>query len=159
MIFCYGLLLEYERALRHVLWIEGYENIDLFNFFKEGKYYSLFLQRHNLFGYDEYEILEKIDTYEPFQAFYLNELLLFMKTLVLSKKVSININIDYNITTFRNSIMHATNPISKNESEVSDYFIYNIDDYNNLINHVGYLEETIGVIRNYIQNYQNSNLL
>lgn len=102
-IYIYSLLLAFEKGLRELLIQNGLGNEDMIKF------------RHS-------KIKEEMKELEPFQTFYLKDLI----KLANSKKI-LNISESVN-NDIRNVVMHAKNPVRHEDYEAAD-FIYNIESF------------------------------
>lgn len=145
MIYCYGVLLELERTLRRFLTKKGFTNADVVAYFQSSpKSYDDFKRRHRQKpDADDRDVLDAVDTFEPFQSFFLSEVIWFIQHLVKQKKIDAPLRLKEDVTAFRNIIMHAKYPIPNDGDADEDGLIYRYEDYANLMDTVAHIHDVI----------------
>jgi hypothetical protein len=84
-----------------------------------------------------------VDTFEPFQSFFLSEVIWFIQHLVKQKKIDAPLRLKEDVTAFRNIIMHAKYPIPNDGDADEDGLIYRYEDYANLMDTVAHIHDVI----------------
>jgi len=130
MIYYYGLLLELERSLRALLIAHGFRNEDIIDYYLSTKErQEKFMTRHGKDKLEKATLMERFDTIHPFQNFLLSDLTWYINHLIKHGTIRFDKRINDDMLAFRNKVMHAKNPISKETNDTEDIPIYNLQDY------------------------------
>ena len=139
-VYGYSKILKFEKMLRELLLDKGLKNEDMKQFLKEKSHKNEIFRGR----YEKYDKLP-IKSTEPFQCFYLLELL-----SLLSQKTIIKI--DQRINELRNYVMHNKNIIlHKNYNEAN--LIYDFQSFEKVFNLVMLFKEYFKKL----ENAQNNN--
>lgn len=120
-IYIYSLLLAFEKGLRELLIHNGLGNEDMIEFLPS-------------------KIKEEMKELEPFQTFYLKDLI----KLANSKKI---LRLSESVNDIRNIVMHAKNPVKYKDYEVAG-LIYNIESFKNFFKSIKLLQSELRKVTN-----------
>ncbi len=120
-IYIYSLLLAFEKGIRELLIHNGLGNEDMIEFLQS-------------------KIKEEMKELEPFQTFYLKDLI----KLANSKKI---LRLSESVNDIRNIVMHAKNPVKYKDYEVAG-LIYNIESFKNFFKSIKSLQSELRKVTN-----------
>lgn len=147
LIYIYSLLLEFEKGLRELLTYCELSNNDMIEFFEKSpkdsrdKRYHLNQFKH----FSKPGIKEEMKEFEPFQMFYLRDLI----GLTNFKKI---LNISESVNDIRNIAMHAKNPVKHKDYETAGW-IYTFESFNIFFQSIKLLQLELRKVTNKI-NYK-----
>lgn len=142
-IYIYSLLLEFEKGLRELLTYSGVSNKDMIEFFKKHSKDSYFMEQFK--HYSNPEIKNEMKELEPFQMFFLKDLI----GLANSKKI---LKISESVNDIRNIVMHAKNPVKHKDYEIAG-LIYNFESFEKFFQSIKLLQLELRKVTNKI-NYK-----
>jgi len=148
MIYYYGLILELERNLRVLLTSNDLRNEDIIDYYlSTKKRQEKFMTKHGMNKLEKSKLMELFDTIHPFQNFLLSDLTWYINHLVNQREIRFDKTIDEDIMKFRNKVMHAKNPISKEANDTEGIPIYNMQDYLRTCDIVNEIQDIIETVQ------------
>lgn len=123
-IYIYSLLLTFERGLRELLICSELDNEDMVEFFKKHQDGNDYFKGQFEY-YSKQKTKKEMKELEPFQIFYLKDLIGLTNSNNLLK-------LPGSITDIRNIVMHARNPVRHKDYEIAG-LIYDIEYFKNFI--------------------------
>jgi hypothetical protein len=130
-IYLYKMILDFENSLRNLLVLDDLKNEDMIVFFKKhanDEYYSKRLECHN-----KKSEIEKRKQLEPFQTFYLKDLI----GLINHKNI---LKLSEEACDVRNQVVHFVSPV-RHENYEEKKLIYTFDSFKEFFDNVKLLKE------------------